>query len=153
VIIICAIHGQFKQIPDTHLKSGCRLCADEDLLGKHSEKYFTDNPSTATQEATLYYIKLIYEDENFYKVGITTTTVKNRFSMTKSGGVKVDILYSTQLRLIDAFRAEQTIQNSHGAKFRYKPVLGGKSSRDLRIGPTECFSKQLPNKIIKLYFA
>jgi hypothetical protein len=152
VIIICPTHGQFKQIPDTHLKSGCRLCADEDLLGKYSEKYFTDNPSTSSQDAILYYIKFIHEDEIFYKVGITTTSVKNRFSMTKSGGIKVDILSTTKLTLIEAFRAEQIIQNSHGARFRYKPIIGGKSPRDLRIGPTECFSEQLPNEIVQLYF-
>ena len=29
VIIICRSHGNTLQVPDTHINSGCRLCADE----------------------------------------------------------------------------------------------------------------------------
>jgi hypothetical protein len=152
VAIICPIHGKFDQIPDTHLKSGCRACADQELLGKYSEKYFMDNPEQASKISTLYYIQLSSEDEVFYKVGITTTTIKNRFGMTKAGGVKVEVLQAAKLSLIDAFRTEQLIQQLHGTKFRYRPKLGGKSVRSLRIGPSECFSSQLPLEILSRYF-
>jgi ribosomal protein S27E len=152
VTIICPTHGKFQQIPDTHLKSGCRACADEELLGKYSEKYFIDNPEKTSKVATLYYIELSYGDEVFYKVGITTTTVANRFSMTKAGGVKVKVLGTAELTLLDAFRAEQVIQKTHGNQFRYRPLIGGKSPRNLRIGPSECFSNQLTAEMLGKYF-
>lgn len=152
VTIICPTHGEFLQLPDSHLTSGCRACADEELLGKYSEKYFVDNPTTVDKDATLYYIKLVFGDEVFYKVGITTTSVRNRFGMARAGGVKVAVLHTIECRLIDAFRAEQTIQKSHGERFRYRPIVGGKSPRELRIGPSECFSNELPADMIFQFF-
>ncbi len=152
VLIICPIHGEFNQIPDTHLKSGCRECADDELLGKYSNRFFTDYPERKNIGATLYYIKLSFEDEVFFKVGVTTTTLKSRFSMTRSAGVEVAPLHTIKTTLYEAYLAEQTIQSIHGEAYRYRPKIGGKNLRALRIGPSECFSKPLPTHFIENYF-
>ena len=48
---------------------------------------------------------------------------------------------------------EQKIQNNHGDKYRYMPVLNGYDNRKLRIGQTECFSKQLSDDTYNQYFS
>lgn len=152
VVIICPVHGRFQQMPDSHLNSGCRACADEELLGRYSEKYFTDNPGASHRLTTLYYIRFEFEKEFFFKVGITTTSIRSRFSMASANGVSVMVQRSVVLNLLEAFRAEQEIQRVHGDRFRYRPVLGGESLRRLRIGPSECFYQELPLKLIETYF-
>ena len=90
VIIICLNHGEMIQTPGTHKKSGCRLCADEDLKGKYTKKYFEDYADRKDRNATLYYIKFTYKDEIFYKVGITTTSINARFSVTNKIITSID---------------------------------------------------------------
>jgi hypothetical protein len=72
--------------------------------------------------------------------------------MKRAGGVKVKVLRTAELNLLDAFRAEQVIQKTHGNQFRYRPLIGGKSPRDLLIGPSECFSNQLTAEMLGKYF-
>jgi hypothetical protein len=152
ILIVCPIHGEFTQIPDTHLKSGCRECADDELLGRYSDKFFADHPERKGVNATLYYIRLSFEDEVFFKVGITTTTLTSRFSMTRSAGVEVTPLNTVGMTLYDAYQAEQSIQSGHGEAFRYLPKIAGRDLRALRIGPSECFSKILPTHLVETYF-
>ena len=152
VLIVCPIHGEFTQVPDTHLTAGCRDCADDELLGRYSEKFFADHPERKRINATLYYIRLSFEDEVFFKVGITTTTLTSRFSMTRSAGVELTPLHTVNMTLYDAYQAEQAIQSVHGDDSRYLPRIAGKNLRSLRIGPSECFSKTLPTHLIETYF-
>jgi len=153
VVIICPIHGEFTQSPDTHLNSGCRACADDELLGKYSDKFFLDFPERRDIKAILYYVKMSYEKEVFFKVGITTTTLNNRFSMARSAGVKVEAISTRDLTLFEAFKAEKAIQASHGRTYRYRPKIGGKDVRSLRIGPSECFSTPLQIAQISMYLS
>lgn len=152
VLIVCPIHGEFTQSPDSHLTAGCRDCADDELLGRYSGKFFADHPERKSINATLYYIRLSFEDEVFFKVGITTTTLASRFSMTRSAGVEVTPLHTVDMTLYDAYQAEQAIQSVHGDDSRYLPKIAGKNLRSLRIGPSECFSKALPTCLIETYF-
>jgi hypothetical protein len=147
VLIGCPIHGFRSQEPTTHLTSGCRLCADTNLKGLYTKKYFQKHPSEKTKQGLLYYLKFHSKNEIFYKVGITVNTVSNRFAMVPKDKIQYDILEILETNIFEAWRREERIQKTHGDKYRYRPVLNGMSPRDYRIGPSECFSKPLPKKL------
>lgn len=69
ITIICPVHGEFEQTPDSHLYGrGCPKCA----------KYGFD-PS---KPAYLYYLKITTDDNQIlYKIGITNRTVNERFQI------------------------------------------------------------------------
>jgi len=152
VLIGCAIHGYVEQIAETHLTKGCRKCADEQLAGKYSEKYFDRFPERKIKPAIIYYIKIKLGEDVFYKVGITTTSVKNRFSSAYKG-VTVNTMTELRTTLYLAYLLESKIQRGHGDRFRYRPKVDAKLVRELRIGPSECFSKPLSDRQLKRYFS
>jgi len=152
VLIGCPIHGFRSQTPSVHLRSGCRLCADEELKGLYSEQYFRKHPEEKRKLGLLYYVRFKCDDEVFYKVGITQTTVANRFSATPRDRVSVGILGTKRTTIYDAWICETEIQNTHGEKYRYRPLLGGANPRDYRIGPSECFSHELNIETRQRYF-
>lgn len=150
--IICPIHGAFLQKPDTHLSSGCRKCADENLQGRYTQKYFKLFPERKNYSARLYYIKFRHKKQSFYKVGITTTSILERFSLLSKAEIVLDVLGELETTLYEAFRLEFEIQREHGDKFRYIPQFEDFTARELRIGPTECFKKPLSKQRIESVF-
>ena len=154
VVIGCPIHGAFTQTPDSHLKGGCRKCADNELAGRYTERYFELKPDVCGKPALVYYVEFYWRDEHFFKVGITTTTVKKRFSAIRNGTVELRVIEQASYGLKDAWIVEKTIQEGHGEQFRYEPRLMGtpQSTREMRIGPSECFSVALPSRLLKEYF-
>lgn len=151
VKIICPVHGVFSQTANSHLVAGCRKCADEDLKGIYSLKYFEKNPERTFRPSTLYYIEFRYKDLTFYKVGITTTTIQNRFAMLPKEKIKMRILGKKEYNLYDAWKAESEIQSGFGQKNRLIPSLPGINNRAIRIGPTECFSKRLSKDLVEQF--
>lgn len=73
VIITCKEHGEFKQTPNSHLRSGCPSCAESGF--------------DISKPAFLYYLKVC--GGIAYKVGITNRTIEERFGGDMS---KIDIL-------------------------------------------------------------
>jgi hypothetical protein len=153
VDVICPIHGVFQVTPNSHLNSICRKCAEEDLKGLYTDKYFKMNPECKDNLATLYYLKFTQGDLQFYKVGITTETIARRFSKLGKTDVTYTVLGEHKTTLFEAYLMEQKIQSSHGEIYRYLPVLKGYINRNLRIGQTECFSKKLSDDVYKQYFS
>tara|TARA_B110000503_G_scaffold109513_1_gene163876 strand:+ start:483 stop:1292 length:810 start_codon:yes stop_codon:yes gene_type:complete len=151
VSIGCPVHGFVFQSPANHLKGGCRLCADDELKGLYTENYFVKNPGEKSRPALVYYISFKRGDEEFYKVGITTTSIRNRFSLIPRDRIVLKVLGIKKTSLFGAWRLETEIQRSHGDSFRYRPDLGGISLRKIRIGPSECFSMPLPESIAKKF--
>ena len=152
VKIICPNHGVITQTPNDHRVSGCRECADEELKGTFSKRYFDENPDRKDLNATFYYIKFTYKEEIFYKVGITRTSINKRFGSIDKKVINIDVMKTLNTSLYRAWQLEVIIQNIHGDKFRYRPVIDGGSIKKYRIGPSECFSKPLPKKLIMKYF-
>ena len=148
VIIICPKHGEFKKTPDEHKSAGCSLCAYENTFGLYSERYFELNPKSKFAPATLYYLKFSFADESWYKVGVTTTSIKMRFNAAPKTKIKYEVLGQLTMGLHDAWILEDSIQKQHGEQFRYRPLLNGLDTtpRDWRLGPSECFSKPLDPK-------
>ena len=147
VLIGCPIHGFISQVPFTHLRSGCRLCADTNLKGLYSSQYFQKHPSEKTKQGLLYYLKFYSKNEIFYKVGITVNSVTNRFSIVPKDKIQYEVIEILETSIYEAWKREERIQKIHGEKYRYRPVLNGVSPRDYRIGPSECFSMPLPKKL------
>lgn len=93
ICINCPIHGDFIQIADNHLHGdGCQKCGIT-LLSKRMQENPTGWNYTNWQKAgkrssnfdsfKIYVIRCWNEDEEFYKIGKTFTTVEKRFK-TKS---------------------------------------------------------------------
>lgn len=75
VKIICSEHGVFEQEPRTHLsKSGCPECNKYLGFSKHHWVEYGKN-----REGIFYIIKCSDENEEFYKVGITSQTTQKRY--------------------------------------------------------------------------
>lgn len=75
VLITCPYHGEFSQLAYIHLQGkGCPDCGK--IRTSHSS-YLSSSNSSMT---TLYYIKCYRKGEIFYKIGVTTNTVSNRYN-------------------------------------------------------------------------
>lgn len=127
--ISCPYHGYFEQTPGHHLQGeGCPKCADEvfafgntlNNLRKSSTKIF----------GLLYVIECYDDKEHFYKIGITTKTVKRRFKDKKSMPYEYQIIMSSSLNIFDAFDIEQYVIEQMSRKdlnYNPKKYFGGVS--------------------------
>ena len=82
VIIVCAIHGEFNQRPSNHkMGKGCKKCGDKiGGIGFYIPKIAEKNKDIWLNIDTIVYICKLYDDnESFYKIGITTKEVVERF--------------------------------------------------------------------------
>lgn len=83
VKIECPSHGEFEQTPNMHLshKNGCPVCRKENLKNNSgigwSRTSFKER--CGNRLATFYILKCWNDTESFYKLGITTNTVKRRY--------------------------------------------------------------------------
>ena len=146
-------HPPWYTKPDAHLKKGCRFCANEQLGGKYSSKFFELFPEERASEGKLYYLKIRYNDTVFYKVGITKNDVHIRHAMLNSiDGLEWKIVREKTTSLFTAFTAEQGIQREHGDNFRRELPLGKELVRKCRIGPSECFFERMPHATFTKYF-
>jgi len=76
VKIICPQHGEFEQIPNSHLQgAGCNDCSE------YSNWYNRAKRSKAFESFKAYFVKLYDNNgEVFYKIGVTYTELKKRFT-------------------------------------------------------------------------
>ena len=66
--------------------------------------------------------------------------------------VAIEIIGLSSISIYEAWLAEDRIQKIHGAKYRHLPKIEGFSNREMRIGPTECFSQPLSEELMTLFF-
>jgi hypothetical protein len=115
--------------------TGCWECAKMRFKGSYNQYLFESRPELKSNSAKLYFIKLYNDLETFYKIGITTTTLKYRF--------KEMYLYNYQLiseintTLYEAFLKEQSFTRMF-KEYKYIP-------KHKFGGYTECFSKEIYN--------
>lgn len=78
VKIECPIHGIFEQKPNAHLSGDkCKQCCLEDVTNNFSTSGFI---KASKGNPCLFYILECWNDnEQFYKIGITTRSVKERY--------------------------------------------------------------------------
>lgn len=89
VVITCKIHGDFEQTPSNHYKYGCSKCGTLETVDKLRTNINTFSKTGFSVRAEgktciFYVIQCSNESENFYKIGITSNSVKRRFH-SKSG--------------------------------------------------------------------
>jgi len=101
IIIKCKTHGHFEQTPNNHIRGqGCPLC------GEINRQLVNKDPNTA---CIVYYLKLKHNHLIFYKVGITTNSIKQRFRSLNAD--KVQLLEHSEFKttLMKALLIERQI--------------------------------------------
>lgn len=128
--IICKEHGLFKQRASSHLAGrGCSKC--------HNRNFTKENwcsIAMKNKKATLYIINCYNDCENFIKIGITSNSVKYRFSSDKIpyNYNVIKIIHSNPEHIWDT---EEYIHNNF-KKYSYKPLIRFN-------GFTECYDKNI----------
>lgn len=144
VDIICPHHGEFKQRPKQHKRGeGCYLCGVEKSASNNinNRGFYSAKRARRHKEewkkikANLYYIKITTKNDSFYKIGITTWSIEDRFKYIDGC---LDIIYSLESNLYDVCIKEDIILKEYN-HLQYTPTI------KMNHGNTECFSKHLPN--------
>ena len=147
VTIICPIHGDFEQIPNSHLNGrSCKLCANL-TLAQHNKNNPTSWNYTNWEKAgskskhfdsfKIYIIKCWNEEEEFYKIGKTYNTVKRRFKSK----IKMPYNYEIIETIVGESREISTLEKELqklNYEFKYETKI-------LFKGNNECFSKIINN--------
>jgi len=110
VLINCPIHGPFEQKAANHLRGdGCKLCTASGGRGMYSLKYFEKWPEERLKPAIMYVISMTHEGQQWIKVGITVSTVTDRFSKQIYKQMEIQCIKQLQMPLYVAFCWEQKI--------------------------------------------
>lgn len=84
-VITCPVHGDFLQAFSSHInaRQGCPKCAEE--TKGWSKTYFKEKCEKHHDGLGIFYIlKCFDENETFYKLGITSRSIKKRYCAKKS---------------------------------------------------------------------
>lgn len=135
ILIKCKLHGIFEQEPLTHLKGvGCPKC---NIKGISKEKFieFSNN-----KECTFYIIKCFNENEEFYKIGITSRSIKDRF-YGNNMPYKYEVIKEYKSSANDVWEIENYLKSNLRSCYTPKTIFGGSSG--------ECFSdlKEIKNTL------
>lgn len=151
VTIICPVHGEFEQVPDKHLRYGCRKCADQALPGAYTKKRFLENEALGSQHGTLYYVRFFSADgESFYKIGISQNSAKQRFAGYKgSYGYEMEVIREVTMPMRNALAIEQEILLGFVILNQHVPSNKSRTGRRFG-GKNECFSVRLPIGLLHL---
>lgn len=134
VNIICNIHGEFKQEPMSHLKGhGCQECAVYRVASRENFVYLSKN-----RVCSLYIIHCFNDNESFYKIGITSKSIIERFSSAKYMPYKYNIVQEVHGSAKDIYNLEFKLHYSL-RHYKYIPMK-------YFSGHTECFTK-LPDSV------
>lgn len=129
----CEEHGEFEK-KLTHFVYKKYYCPHCSTLGKYSINIADENEMLwKTINSKVYFIEFFDDNEHFYKIGVTTKKVNQRFSGVKQI-YNYNIIKTIDTNLYDAIYIEKKL---HDLNFdnKYIPL------KDIRGGHTECFSK------------
>lgn len=138
--IICPDHGVFEQTAHTHLVSGCLKCG-KGLTGWKRSDFIKLSRNYHDGRSLLYVIKLVGNNEEFYKVGITNHDVDFRFR-GKSLPYSLSVVTSLKGEAGWVWDMEKKLHKTLKS-YKYKP----EKHFD---GHTECFLS-IPKEILKSY--
>lgn len=132
VIITCKIHGDFLQTPDSHLQGqGCNTCAK--LLKGWSKNHFIDACNRNNKGlGILYVIRCFNDNESFYKIGITSKSVKARYASNYHMPYNYEELYIIQDEPSIIYDLENKLI-LQSAIYKYEPLIFFE-------GKTECIN-------------
>lgn len=142
-LVTCFEHGDFLVKPNNHKNgSGCPKCG-VNKLGYGRTKFVERANSHKNKKCILYVIECSSESELFYKIGVTTTTIKRRFDgfhmpydfkiLNSISGFNPEFIWDIEHKIHSLLKAVRITPEKY---FR---------------GRTECFSEITPDvkKLIK----
>lgn len=136
VIIICPIHGEFKQTPAAHLEGkGCSLCKNNGFTLSGFIKNCENNPNS---DPKVYIIRCFNENEEFVKIGLTSTTVFNRFKWSRLP-YNYEVIKEIKGNPEYIYKLEKSLHYVY-KEFKYKPLISFS-------GETECFNINILHRI------
>lgn len=128
VKIICKEHGIFEQIPRNHLSnSGCNFC--NRYIGYSKSRWINYN---INREGIFYIIKCYNEIEEFYKIGITARSVKERHARNP---YKFEIIKEVKSFDLEYIWDLEKQEKRRLKEYKYTPKI------NFAGGSVECFSK------------
>lgn len=149
VKIICNVHGVFEQQPYVHMKGhGCLHCG---IITGHKikeEKGYSNNFGRSSYSKTkgdsnLYVLKIVSENELFYKIGIAKNVKARMKAITKEvPSYSCLMLLSIPFEPASAWDIEKVLHFDN-KNYRYEPL-------NKFVGSTECFSNIDLDNILKL---
>jgi len=148
ITITCSVHGDFKQIPHSHLKgSGCALCGKQVASSKRMTY------TKGVDKGIVYILELQEGDGTiFYKIGFTKHSVgyryhKKWFTKTKTRKMPYECkkFLEIVLPLEEAKNKEKELHKLLG-KYHYKPIMHFDGAA------TECYLKNEEYEIISERF-
>ena len=142
VEIICPKHGSFHQIPNSHLRgNGCPKCADE-VRGWTKTSFINLCIKNNNGLGLFYILKCYGNGEEFYKIGITSRSVSERYRDGKLIPYAYEVVYELEDSPDVVFDLEKELKYTDNYKeYRYTPMLEFD-------GSSECYDKNII-KIIK----
>lgn len=138
VQIICRVHGEFKQAPYQHRKtgSGCPICTK---ATPYSRTRYISACSKYGGKSSLYIVKMFNDKESFYKVGITVKSVNSRFKNNPYNISEIKLVTGDAGFIYDL----ETQLHRILSKYHYKPNQHFGGCR------LECFS-EMPKSVLNL---
>lgn len=136
IIITCPEnhHGDFEVRAGCHLNkyAGCQKCGFEKV--GYNKTIFKNNCNNGL--GILYVIKCFNETEEFYKIGITSRSIEERFKYNSDLPYKYEVIQEIRDTSENIYTLEKVLHKIY-CQWRYKPLkpFGG---------ITECF--MLPNQ-------
>ena len=133
--ITCRKHGDFHQSASKHSSGdGCPKCGNE-LIGHGRSKFIEGCNRNNNGKGLLYILKCIDGDSVFYKIGITSKTVEQRYSSSR-----MPFKYTKEYLLVfSGYFAYDIETRFHSllSGYRYRPSVKFE-------GHTECFTTIKP---------
>lgn len=131
IVIVCRKHGEFEQTPNHHLKGRrCPKCRKE-TTGFGRTKFINACERNNQGRGYLYVINCFNNNEQFYKVGVTSSDLESRFHRKDFMPYQYKIEYLVEQEAEYIFNLENRIHVLLGGA-RYQPKIHFD-------GHTECF--------------
>lgn len=137
--ITCKVHGDFLCSPDNHLRGkGCPICSKSKGRFINTTSFETSCNKNLNGEGILYFLKVTDKRTQFqfYKIGITSKSVKERYPKYQYKDYNYEIIHSVKKDARKIFKEEQKI---HSKYFKYKATVNTDFS-----GYSECYTMNLP---------
>lgn len=137
VSIVCKEHGVFQQRANDHLNGkGCMKCAIDGFWGFRRSKFAANCDKHNKGVGTLYVIKCAEAGEVFYKIGITSKSVKERFDLKSSMPYEYVEVYNIRGKPEFIYNLERELHDAL-SEYKHEPEIGF-------FGQTECFTTIKP---------
>lgn len=136
VIIGCKIHGYFEQAAANHYNGqGCRKCGNL-LKGWNRSNFIKRCGKNNNGLGTFYVIRCFNSSESFYKIGITSNSVKRRYDGGFKMPYKYEVIHEILTDPLEAYNLENKIIREL-KEYKYQPNIFFE-------GQTECLSTLEP---------